>query len=71
MKAVRQLLEFVTARDYGTEGAGVGRETYVFSWNPERFVSQWWHPYLDAVGLNVQRPCGLHLSERHRSGCSH
>ena len=51
MKAVRQLLEFVTARDYGLEGAGVGRETYIFSWNPERFVSQWWQSYLDAVGL--------------------
>ena len=51
MKAVRQLLEFVTARDYGTEGAGIGRETYVFSWNAERFVSQWWQPYLEAVGL--------------------
>ena len=51
MKAVRLLLEFVTARDYGTEGAGVGRETYIFSWNLERFVSQWWQSYLDAVGL--------------------
>ena len=52
MNAVRQLLEFVTARDYESEGAGIGRETYVFSWNPERFVIQWWRPYLDAVGLD-------------------
>ena len=51
MRSVRQLLEFVTARDYGSEGTGVGRDTYVFGWNPERFVNQWWQPYLDAVGL--------------------
>ena len=50
-KAVKQFMEEVTARDLDREGAGVGRETYIFSWNPERFVSQWWQPYLDAVGF--------------------
>ena len=50
-KAVKQFMEEVTARDLDIEGAGVGRETYIFSWNPERFVSQWWQPYLDAIGF--------------------
>ena len=50
-KAVKQFMEEVTARDLDREGAGVGRETYIFSWNPERFVSQWWQPYLDAIGF--------------------
>ncbi len=51
MKAVRQLLEYVTERDLATEGAGVGRETYIFSWKPETFVRDWWQPYLNAVGF--------------------
>lgn len=50
-KAVKQFMEEVTARDLDREGAGVGRETYIFSWNPERFVSQWWQPYLEAIGF--------------------
>ena len=50
-KAVKQFMEEVTARDLDKEGAGVGRETYIFSWNPERFVNQWWQPYLNAVGF--------------------
>ena len=50
-KAVMQFMEEVTARDLDKEGAGVGRETYIFSWNPERFVTQWWQPYLDAIGF--------------------
>ena len=50
-KAVKQFMEEVTARDLDIEGAGVGHETYIFSWNPERFVSQWWQPYLDAIGF--------------------
>ena len=50
-KAVKRFMEEVTARDLDKEGAGVGRETYIFSWNPERFVSQWWQPYLEAIGL--------------------
>ena len=50
-KAVKRFMEEVTARDLDREGAGVGRETYIFSWNPERFVSQWWQPYLDAIGF--------------------
>ena len=50
-KAVKRFMEEVTARDLDKEGAGVGRETYIFSWNPERFVSQWWQPYLDAIGF--------------------
>ena len=50
-KAVKQFMEEVTARDLDKEGAGVGRETYIFSWNAERFVSQWWQPYLDAIGF--------------------
>ena len=48
-KGVKQFMEKVTARDLDSEGAGVGRETYIFSWNPERFASQWWQPYLEAV----------------------
>ena len=48
-KAVKRFMEEVTARDLDKEGAGVGRETYIFSWNPERFVSHWWQPYLDAI----------------------
>ena len=51
-KAVKQFMEEVTARDFEKEGAGVGRETYIFSCNPERFVSQWWQPYLDAIGFD-------------------
>ena len=51
-KAVKRFMEEVTARDLDKEGAGVGRETYIFSWNPERFVSQWWQPYLNAIGLS-------------------
>ena len=50
-KSVKRFMEEVTARDLDREGAGVGRETYIFSWNPERFVSQWWQPYLDAIGF--------------------
>ena len=50
-KAVKRFMEEVTARDLDKEGAGVGRETYIFSWNPERFVNQWWQPYLNAVGF--------------------
>ena len=50
-KAVKQFMNEVTARDLNKEGAGVGRDTYIFSWNPERFVSQWWQPYLDAIGF--------------------
>ena len=50
-KAVKQFMKEVTARDFEKEGAGVGRETYIFSWNPERFVNQWWQPYLDAIGF--------------------
>ena len=50
-KAVKQFMEEVAARDLDREGAGVGRETYIFSWNPERFVSQWWQPYLNAIGF--------------------
>ena len=50
-KAVKQFMEEVTTRDLDREGAGIGRETYIFSWNPERFVSQWWQPYLDAIGF--------------------
>lgn len=50
-KTVKQFMDEVTARDLDKEGAGVGRETYIFSWNPERFVSQWWQPYLDAIGF--------------------
>ena len=37
-KAVKQFMEEVTARDLDREGAGVGRETYIFSWNPEAVV---------------------------------
>ena len=51
MKAVRQFLDYVTERDLDTEGPGVGRETYIFSWKPETFVRQWWQPYLEAVGF--------------------
>ena len=51
-KAVKRFMEEVTARDLDREGAGVGRETYIFSWNPERFVSQWWQPYLNAIGFS-------------------
>ena len=50
-KIVKQLMNELTARDLEKEGVGVGRETYIFSWNPERFVSQWWQPYLDAIGF--------------------
>ena len=50
-KAVKRFMNEVTARDLDREGAGVGRETYIFSWNPERFVGQWWQPYLKAVGF--------------------
>ena len=50
-KAVKRFMNEVTARDLDREGAGIGRETYIFSWNPERFVSQWWQPYLKAVGF--------------------
>jgi len=50
-KAVKRFMEEVSARDLDKEGAGVGRETYIFSWNPERFVNQWWQPYLDAIGF--------------------
>ena len=50
-KAVKRFMEEVSARDLDKEGAGVGRETYIFSWNPERFVSLWWQPYLDAIGF--------------------
>ena len=50
-KAVKRFMEEVTVRDLEKEGAGVGRETYIFSWNPERFVSQWWQPYLNAIGF--------------------
>ena len=50
-KAVKRFMNEVTARDLDREGAGVGRETYIFSWNPERFVGQWWKPYLDAIGF--------------------
>ena len=50
-KAVKQFMEEVTARDLDNEGAGIGRETYIFSWNPERFVNHWWQPYLNAVGF--------------------
>lgn len=50
-KAVKQFMNEMTARDLDKEGAGVGRETYIFSWNPERFVSQWWQPYLEAIGF--------------------
>lgn len=50
-KAVKQFMNEVTARDLDKEGAGVGHETYIFSWNPERFVSQWWQPYLEAIGF--------------------
>ena len=50
-KAVKQFMEEVTTRDIDKEGAGVGRETYIFSWNAERFVSQWWQPYLDAISF--------------------
>ena len=50
-KAVKRFMEEVSARDLDKEGAGVGRETYIFSWNPERFVSQWWQPYLDVIGF--------------------
>ena len=50
-KAVKLFMEEVTARDLDKEGAGVGRETYIFSWNPERFINQWWMPYLNAIGF--------------------
>ena len=50
-KAVKQFMNEVTVRDLDTEGPGVGRDTYIFSWNPKRFVSQWWQPYLDAIGF--------------------
>ena len=50
-RAVKQFMAEVTERDLNREGAGVGRETYIFSWKPERFVSQWWQPYLDVVGF--------------------
>ena len=50
-KAVKRFMNEVTARDLDREGAGVGRETYIFTWNAERFVSQWWQPYLKAVGF--------------------
>ena len=50
-KAVKQFMEEVTARDFEKEGAGVGRDTYIFSWKPEQFVGQWWQPYLDAIGF--------------------
>ena len=50
-KAVKQFMEEVTARDLDIEGAGIGRDTSIFSWNPERFVHQWWQPYLDAIGF--------------------
>lgn len=50
-KAVKRFMEEVTARDLDKEGAGVGRETYIFSWNAERFMNQWWQPYLDAIGF--------------------
>lgn len=50
-KTVKQFMEEVTSRDLDIEGTGVGRETYIFSWNPERFVSRWWQPYLDAIGF--------------------
>ena len=50
-KAVKQFMNEVTALDLDKEGASVGRETYIFSWNPERFVSQWWQPYLKAIGF--------------------
>ena len=50
-KTVKQFMEEVTARDLDREGAGVGRETCIFSWKPERFVSQWWQPYLEAIGF--------------------
>ena len=54
-KTVRHFMKEVTARDLEKEGAGVGRETYIFSWNPERFKSQWWQPYLDATGFTGVR----------------
>ena len=50
-KAVKQFMNEVTVRDLDTEGPGVGRDTYIFSWNPKRFVSQWWQPYLEAIGF--------------------
>lgn len=50
-KAVKRFMNEVTERDLDKEGAGLGRETYVFSWKPERFVSQWWQPYLNAIGF--------------------
>ena len=50
-KVVKQFMNEVTERDLDKEGAGVGRDTYIFSWNPERFVSLWWQPYLDAIGF--------------------
>ena len=53
-KAGKRFMEEVTACDLDKEGAGVGRETYIFSWNPERFVSQWWQPYLNAISFSRQ-----------------
>ena len=54
-KTVKHFMKEVTARDLDREGAGVGRDTYIFSWNPERFKNQWWQPYLDAIGFTGVR----------------
>jgi hypothetical protein len=51
MKAVKLFMEYVTERDIDKEGVGVGRETYIFSWNPEDFISHWWQPYLNAINF--------------------
>ena len=51
-KVVKQFMNEVTKRDFDKEGTGVGRDTYIFSWNPERFLSLWWQPYIDAIGFS-------------------